>query len=78
VRWLTPVILATQEAEIRRIVVQSQHKQTVHKTLSQKNLQKKRVGGVAQGVSPEFKPQYLKGVKNCYRIISFISTEGYC
>jgi hypothetical protein len=23
-RWLTPVILATQEAEIRRIVVQSQ------------------------------------------------------
>jgi hypothetical protein len=23
-RWLTPVILATQEAEIRRILVQSQ------------------------------------------------------
>jgi hypothetical protein len=28
-RWLTPVILATQEAEIRRIVVQGQSGQTV-------------------------------------------------
>jgi hypothetical protein len=31
-----PVILATQEAEIRRIMVQSQPMQIVHKTLSQK------------------------------------------
>jgi hypothetical protein len=31
-----PVRLATQEAEIRRIMVQSQPGQTVHKTLSQK------------------------------------------
>jgi hypothetical protein len=31
-----PVILATQEAEIRRIVVQSQPEQIVHETLSQK------------------------------------------
>jgi hypothetical protein len=31
-----PVILATQEAEIRRIVVQSHPGQIVHKTLSQK------------------------------------------
>jgi hypothetical protein len=29
-----PVILATQEAEIRRIVVQSHPRQIVHKTLS--------------------------------------------
>jgi hypothetical protein len=33
----TPVILATQEAEIRRIVVQSQPRQIVHKTITQKN-----------------------------------------
>jgi hypothetical protein len=32
--WLTPVILATQEAEIRRIVVRSQPGQIVCETLS--------------------------------------------
>jgi hypothetical protein len=32
--WLTPVILATQEEEIRRIVVQSQLRQIVLETLS--------------------------------------------
>jgi hypothetical protein len=31
-----PVILATQEAEIRRIALQSQPWQVVHETLSQK------------------------------------------
>jgi hypothetical protein len=35
-QWFTPVILATQEAEIRRIIFQSQPGQVVHKTLSQK------------------------------------------
>jgi hypothetical protein len=35
-RWLTPVILATQEAEIRGIVVQSRPRETVHETLSGK------------------------------------------
>jgi hypothetical protein len=32
--WLTPVILVTQEAEIRRIVVQSQPREIVRETLS--------------------------------------------
>jgi hypothetical protein len=38
-----PVILATQEAEIRRIVVQSQPEQIVHEALSQKTHHKKRL-----------------------------------
>jgi hypothetical protein len=58
--WLTPVILATQEAEIRRTVVQSQSRQIVLKTLSQKTLHKNRAGGMTQGEGPEFKPQYRK------------------
>jgi hypothetical protein len=35
--WLRPVILATQETEIRRTTVQRQPREIVHKTLSQKN-----------------------------------------
>jgi hypothetical protein len=37
--WLTPIILATQEAEIRRITVLSQPRQTVLKTPYLKNTQ---------------------------------------
>jgi hypothetical protein len=33
--WLMPVILATQEAEIQRIIVQCQPRQKVYKTPSQ-------------------------------------------
>jgi hypothetical protein len=40
-RCLMLVILNTQEAEIRRITVRSQHGQKVHETLSQKILHKK-------------------------------------
>jgi hypothetical protein len=60
---LTPIILATQEAEIRRIMVQNQPRQIVHETLSQKNPSQKRAGGGAEGVGPEAKPQYCKKSK---------------
>jgi hypothetical protein len=56
--WLTPVILATQQAGIRRIAVWSQPRQIVCKTLSQIKPLQKRTGGVAQGEGPGFKPQY--------------------
>jgi hypothetical protein len=49
-QWLTPVILATQEAEILGIMIQSQSWQTVHETLSQKSSSQKRPVGVAQAV----------------------------
>jgi hypothetical protein len=39
-----PIILATQRAEIRRITVQSQPRQIVCKTLSQKTLHENRAG----------------------------------
>jgi hypothetical protein len=38
----------------------SKPEQIVCKTLSRKNPSQKTVGGVAQGVGPEFKPQYCK------------------
>jgi hypothetical protein len=62
--YLIDHMLATQEAERRRIAVQSQPGQIVHETLSQKKPITKRAGGVAQGVGPEFKPQYCKKQKN--------------
>jgi hypothetical protein len=53
------IILAAQEAEIRRIAVPSPGK-IVCETLSQKTHHNNRTGGVAQGASPEFKPQHCK------------------
>jgi hypothetical protein len=55
-----PVILATPEAEFRRITGQSQPRQVVLKTLSRKNPSEKRAGEVAHGVGPDFKSQYYK------------------
>jgi hypothetical protein len=72
---VTPVILATQEAEIRWIAVQSQPGQIVQKILSRKTLHKNRAGEVAQGESPEFKPQYHKKRKKIKRR-SIISEEA--
>jgi hypothetical protein len=53
-----PVILAIQEAEIWESMIPTQPGQIVHETLTQKTHHKKRAGGVAQGVDPEFKLQY--------------------
>jgi hypothetical protein len=52
------IILATQAAEIRMLKVRSQTRQIVFKTLPQKKSITKRAGRVAQGIGPEFKPQY--------------------
>jgi hypothetical protein len=49
-QWLTPIILATQEPEIRRIMVHSQPRQTVCETLSKKNPSQRRASGVVQAV----------------------------
>jgi hypothetical protein len=51
------VILATQEAEIRRIMVQKQPRQIVLKIYLENTHHKNRAGGVAQGqgIGPEFK-----------------------
>jgi hypothetical protein len=57
------VILSTQEAEIRRIVVLNQSGQTFHETLSQKALHNNRAGRVSQGEGPELKTQYRKRKK---------------
>jgi hypothetical protein len=59
-----PVIPAIQEAEIKRIMVQSQSRQIVHETLSRKKPSQKRAGIVAQSIGPEFKTQYNKKKKN--------------
>jgi hypothetical protein len=50
---LPSVILATQEAEIRRTAIRNQSRQISKK---KKKNYKNRAGGVAQGVGPEFKP----------------------
>jgi hypothetical protein len=49
--------------KIKRISVQSQPRQIVQGTLSQKKSFAKRAGGVAQGVGPEFRPQCQQKTK---------------
>jgi hypothetical protein len=56
--WLTPIILATQEAEIRRISVRSQPGKYFASPYLEKNPLVKRAV-----VSPEFKPKYQKKKK---------------
>jgi hypothetical protein len=63
VPWLTPIILATQEAEIGGLQFKARPRQIVLETLSQKYPSQKRAGRVAPGEGPEFKPQYRKKKK---------------
>jgi hypothetical protein len=53
---------------IRRIRVGSQPRHIVYDTLSQNTLHKNKAGGVAQGVGPEFKPQYCNIEKLIFTI----------
>jgi hypothetical protein len=62
---VTPIILATQEAGIRKVTVRSQAGQKVLGPLSRKTLHKNRAGVVAQGEGPEFKPQYRQKKRIC-------------
>jgi hypothetical protein len=64
-QWLMPEILATQEAEIRRVTVLSQLGQIVCQTLSQKGLAR-----VAQHEGPKFKHQYHQKKKKKKKIMS--------
>jgi hypothetical protein len=65
-QWLAPVILATEEAKIRRIRVQSQPEQIVFETLPQKNPQQNRAGEVALSPNPSTtKKRKKKFKKNC-------------
>jgi hypothetical protein len=62
--WLTSIIQATQEADIRRIVVRSQPGQIVlQRAYLKKTLHKNMVGGVAQGEGPELNPTTPKKKK---------------
>jgi hypothetical protein len=65
------VILATQEADIRRIAIQSQPGEIICKTLSWKNPLQKKGWWSGSRYRPKFKPQYLKKFKIKIKNIDF-------
>jgi hypothetical protein len=77
--WLTPVILATQEAEFRRMVVKASPGKWSPRPYLETNpsSKKKRAGGVAQAGGPEFKPQYYKKVNKIKNKQINTATTGY-
>jgi hypothetical protein len=62
-QWLMPIILASQEAEIRRVAVQSQPGQIVSGTLSQKKSITKKGLVEWPKVNCEFKSQHCQKKK---------------
>jgi hypothetical protein len=72
-----PIILITQEAEIRRIggswFEASLGKQFMRPYLEKKSISK-RAEGVAQGTGPEFKPEYRKKPKT----LNSLNVEQHC
>jgi hypothetical protein len=67
-QWLMPVILTTQEAQIRRITVWSQPGQIVLKTLCLKKSSQKRAGGVLQHRPWVQTPVSQKRKKNLFKV----------
>jgi hypothetical protein len=67
-QWLTPIILATQEAEIRRIALEASPGKSSQDPISKKPITK-IAGGVGQGIGPEFKPQHHKKEKKAALIL---------
>jgi hypothetical protein len=78
-QWLTPIILATQEADIRSITVQSQPEQIVCENLSWKTLHKNRAGGVVQvkalSLSPNISKKEKKNIFSLCRFFFFIAKK---
>jgi hypothetical protein len=65
-----PVILGTQEIEIRKIVFQSQPWRIVHQALSRNTLPQNRAGGVAPAeVSGQFKQVLYMNLKKLSRMM---------
>jgi hypothetical protein len=54
----------SQEAEIRRIMVQSQFWQNSSQGPISKNQSQQRAGGMVQGVGSKFKPRYCNNNNN--------------
>jgi hypothetical protein len=59
-QWLIPIILATQEEEIKDRSLKPDPAHSSERPYLEKTQHKNRAGGVAQGEDPEFQPRYLK------------------
>jgi hypothetical protein len=59
-QWLTPIILATQEADQEDSSSKPTQANSLRDPISKKTHHKERASGMAQGVGPELKPQYCK------------------